>query len=79
MRSKYLDLWKEDRCDDFFFNRYTMRKGLLDAERIAKELGFSTEANKYKETAKMIEKTIEAHWNKEYYSEGCDQMIIIFL
>ena len=69
------DLWEEARCDDFFFNRYTMRKGLLDAERIAKELGFATEANKFKETAKMIEKTIEAHWNKEYYTEGCGRPI----
>lgn len=69
------DLWEEVRCDDFFFNRYTMRRGLLEAKKIAKKLGFSSEENKYKETAKSIEKTINNHWNQEYFTEGCNRPI----
>ena len=52
-----------------------MRRGLLEAKKIAKKLGFSSEENKYKETAKSIEKTINNHWNQEYFTEGCNRPI----
>lgn len=69
------DLWEEVRCTDFFFNRYTMRKGLLDAITLSKKLDLSSEADIYKDTAKKIEKTLDYHWNGEYYTEGCDRPI----
>lgn len=55
------DLWEEVRSDDFFWNRYTMRKALLQGREFAKEKGDEQRAIAYADAAKTITDALQQH------------------
>jgi glucoamylase len=58
------DLWEEVRSDNFFWNRFTMRKALLQGSDFAKSLDASR-SSKYAAVAKELEGTLQGHLNTE--------------
>jgi len=62
------DLWEEVRSDDFFGNRFTMRKALIQGSAFAKGPGNDAQrATKYADTAKTIESLLSAHVQSDGY------------
>eukprot|EP00933_Yihiella_yeosuensis_P079787 TRINITY_DN93209_c0_g1_i1.p1 TRINITY_DN93209_c0_g1~~TRINITY_DN93209_c0_g1_i1.p1 ORF type:complete len:546 (-),score=136.64 TRINITY_DN93209_c0_g1_i1:234-1871(-) len=56
------DLWEEVRSEDFFWNRYTMRKALLQGSKFAKTVGNDdARAANYEKFAKTIESDLSKH------------------
>jgi glucoamylase len=55
------DLWEEVKSDDFFWNRYTMRKALLQGAQAAAGRGDDSRAATYKGAAEAISKTLSGH------------------
>jgi len=56
------DLWEEVQSNDFFWNRYTMRKALLLGSAFANTVGFdSGRAQTYAATAKTITEALMDH------------------
>ena len=64
------DLWEEVRNNDFFWGRYTMRKGLLESAIFMDKIGQSDLANQYRNKAKEIEGTLDGHWNGKFIYES---------
>merc|ERR1712196_204739 len=54
------DLWEEVRSTDFFWNRFTMRKALLQGARLAQGKD-AARASKYASVAAVIEKALAEH------------------
>eukprot|EP00054_Salpingoeca_dolichothecata_P003368 m.26619 g.26619 ORF g.26619 m.26619 type:complete len:532 (+) comp13794_c0_seq1:72-1667(+) len=63
------DLWEEVRSTDFFWNRFTMRRGLYLGATLATKLGDSATAATYNKTANAIGATLEAHYNGQFVEE----------
>jgi len=60
--SETCDLWEEVKSTDFFWNRYTMRKALLQGAEFAKTAGKDAErASKYAEVAKTLSSRLNDH------------------
>jgi len=55
------DLWEEVQSNDFFWNRYTMRKALLQGSKFAAAQGDSNRASTYSAKAKEIEDKLKVH------------------
>jgi glucoamylase len=56
------DLWEEVKSDDFFWNRYTMRKALMQGSAYATSIGKDSQrSSTYQETAKTITDKLAAH------------------
>jgi len=56
------DLWEEVRSTDFFWNRFTMRKALLQGSKFAKSVGKdASRASKYAAVAETITKALSDH------------------
>lgn len=64
------DLWEEIRSDNFFWGRFTMRRGLLEGAKIADLLGDSAMASKYRQVAQDIQKTLSGHWTGSFIKES---------
>ena len=64
------DLWEEVRSSDFFWGRYTMRKGLLEAAKFMDKIGDSNLSGQYRSKAKEIENTLDSHWNGSFMFES---------
>lgn len=67
------DLWEEVRSNDFFWGRYTMRKGLLDGAKFMEKIGETSLANNYRQVASEIEKTLDKHWNGKFIFESSNR------
>merc|ERR1712048_445665 len=52
--SQGCDLWEEVRSTDFFWNRYTMRKALIEGSAFAQSAGDSERSSKYASSAETI-------------------------
>jgi len=59
------DLWEEVRSSDFFWNRYTMRKSLMQGAAFATRVGDSSRASRYTETAKAITESLADHIDED--------------
>lgn len=56
------DLWEEVQSNDFFWNRFTMRKALLLGSKFAAEIGKDeSRASSYSSTARTIESSLRDH------------------
>lgn len=55
------DLWEEVRSTDFFWNRLTMRKALLQGSKFAAAQGDSGRASNYKSVADTISSQLQSH------------------
>jgi glucoamylase len=56
------DLWEEVRSTDFFWNRFTMRKALIQGSDFAKRVGGDTpRASKYADVAQKITQALSDH------------------
>jgi glucoamylase len=55
------DLWEEVQSTDFFWNRYTMRKALLQGSKFAAAQKDNDRASKYAAKAKEIEGKLKVH------------------
>lgn len=68
------DLWEEVRSTDFFWNRYTMRKALIQGADFAKTVGKDEgRAGHYTDVAKTITEALNGHIDSDGYvfeSEG---------
>lgn len=60
-RSDGCDLWEEVRSDSFFWNRYTMRKALLQGADFAKSMGDAARASSYAAVAQTITESLSEH------------------
>lgn len=62
------DLWEEVRSQDFFWNRYTMRKALIQGADFARTVGGdASRATAYASTAKVVEQSLAAHVEADGY------------
>eukprot|EP00929_Paragymnodinium_shiwhaense_P040513 TRINITY_DN2114_c0_g1_i2.p1 TRINITY_DN2114_c0_g1~~TRINITY_DN2114_c0_g1_i2.p1 ORF type:complete len:319 (+),score=91.45 TRINITY_DN2114_c0_g1_i2:1-957(+) len=61
------DLWEEVQSSDFFWNRYTMRKALLQGSKFATARGDSARASQYQAKAKEIEGKLSSHVEENGY------------
>lgn len=61
------DLWEEVRSTDFFWNQYTMRKALLQGEKVASSNGDQTRATSYAAAAEVITKGLANHIDSTGY------------
>jgi len=56
------DLWEEVHSDDFFWNRFTMRKALMLGSKFAEAIGKdASRASKYQTVAQEITKALPSH------------------
>jgi glucoamylase len=69
------DLWEEVRSGDFFWNRFTMRKALLQGAKFARDVGKdSARSSAYEEAAKDITQALSAHVQPDgYVCESTDR------
>ena len=69
--SSTCDLWEEVRSNDFFWNRYTMRKALLLGADFARNVGKDQgRADQYKEAAEAITQVLSQHVINDYVIES---------
>eukprot|EP00434_Breviolum_minutum_P027511 symbB.v1.2.024326.t1/scaffold2287.1/size83372/4 len=70
--SETCDLWEEVRSNDFFWNRYTMRKALLLGAEFAKAVGKDEgRSAQYKQTADAISQQLPKHvLNEDFVIES---------
>lgn len=62
--SNTCDLWEEVQSSDFFWNRVTMKKAMLDGASFADAFGDGASAETYRATAAAINATLlSAHWD----------------
>jgi glucoamylase len=62
------DLWEEVHSSDFFWNRFTMRKALLQGSEFAKNVGGdASRASKYANIAKVITQALSDHVQSDGY------------
>jgi glucoamylase len=60
------DLWEELTSSDFFWNRVTMKKALIDGAAFALLMGDEASGNAYSTAAAAINATLyAAHWSAE--------------
>jgi len=60
--SQGCDLWEEVQSTDFFWNRFTMRKALMQGAKFAESVGKdSGRSSKYAQVAKTIESALSDH------------------
>jgi glucoamylase len=75
--SNTCDLWEEVQSSDFFWNRVTMKKALLDGADFASSMGDSSSASSYLTTAANINATLlSGHWESsdEYVYESTNRL-----
>lgn len=65
------DLWEELNDREHFFTKIVQRKSLLEGSQFFKQLNNKKLADQYKQTANIITKSLERHWNegRGYYVE----------
>lgn len=68
-QSSGCDLWEEIRSTDFFWNRFTMKKALMEGARLALKLNNPASAALYNETAQAITATLLNHYNGNFVYE----------
>jgi len=62
------DLWEEVKSNDFFWNRFTMRKALLQGAKFAQSVGKdASRASKYSAVADTITKALSDHVGSDGY------------
>jgi len=60
--SEGCDLWEEIKSTDFFWNRFTMRKALMQGAKFAESVGKDSDRSaKYAQVAKTIEEALSDH------------------
>lgn len=69
--SNTCDLWEEITSTDFFWNRITMAKALSLGSQFANTLGYTSDSEKWLNSANLIKSNIyNTHWNGFYYYES---------
>lgn len=69
-QSNTCDLWEEVQSNDFFWNRYTMRKALFMGADFATKMQDSSTASTYLQAAKAVNATIYRHYNGNFVFEA---------
>jgi len=64
------DLWEEIRSDDFFWNRFTMRKALTMGAAFAEAQKDSARSSTYAQAASSLSDTLESHYSDGFVSEA---------
>ncbi|CAE7206547.1 GAA [Symbiodinium natans] len=65
--SETCDLWEEVRSPDFFWNRYTMRKALMQGAAFAKSVGDEGRASNYSAAASTLSSKLSSHIDSSGY------------
>ena len=68
-QSTSCDLWEEVQSNNFFWNRFTMRKAMLLGAAFAKTMGDSDSASKYASVASSMVDDIKNHYNGQFILE----------
>lgn len=69
--SSTCDLWEEVRSEDFFWNRYSMRKALLMGSDFAKTVGKDQgRAHQYQQAAQAVTQMLSQHVINDYVIES---------
>lgn len=63
------DLWEEVESNNFFWNRFTMRRAMLLGAEFAKVMGDSVSENKYVGVATQMLYDVNAHYNGQFIQE----------
>lgn len=69
------DLWEEVRSDDFFWNRFTMRRAMTMGATFATQMGDSSSAASYKTTLATVEGLLANHWDGNYIFESTNRKL----
>ena len=67
--SNTCDLWEEVRSKDFFWNRVTMKKAMIQGAKFAEKMGDTASAGTYRDTAAKIDGELDSHWMGTFVGE----------
>lgn len=67
------DLWEEVRSDDFFWNKFTMRKALTMGAAFATKMGDAASATKYSSIAGQLVDPIKNHYSNGFIFETANR------